>query len=237
MNKNAKAAIAVGAGVVLLLGGGGTLALWNTSADLNAGTVESGTLKMAVGADTGTWYHAVDANHDGVPDLAGDGTYAVGTAVDPTSYAVVPGDILVYKITDITLDFQGGSLYYYLGLTGFDPSDASDAGYTVSPATVVKTAGDSLGTADTSYSSTKYGPVTPYAAAATTQVPVYHVTDATAPGAATENESTITATVAVSFGSATVTDEDAADANGTAPEFSTITLSNAALTAQQTLLQ
>ena len=50
MNKFAKGSLAAGAGLVLLLGGAGTLAYWNDSAELEGGTIEAGS--MTFSADT-----------------------------------------------------------------------------------------------------------------------------------------------------------------------------------------
>lgn len=72
MNKLVKGSIAGAAGVALLLGGAGTLALWNDSASINAGTVTSGVLDVA-NAAPGTWS----------PDLD----------------LIVPGDTVVYTDT------------------------------------------------------------------------------------------------------------------------------------------
>ncbi|WP_312180575.1 alternate-type signal peptide domain-containing protein [Arthrobacter sp.] len=84
MNKMAKGALATGVGVALLLGGGGTLAVWNQSASANAGTIVAGDLNLV--AAKGVW------------------TNAKGTIVDPASYKVVPGDVLTYTQTlDVTL--------------------------------------------------------------------------------------------------------------------------------------
>jgi len=76
MNKLVKGSIAGAAGVALLLGGAGTLALWNDSASINAGTVTSGVLDVATGT-AGSWS----------PDLD----------------LIVPGDTIVYTETlDVT---------------------------------------------------------------------------------------------------------------------------------------
>lgn len=72
MNKLVKGSIAGAAGVALLLGGAGTLALWNDSASINAGTVTSGVLDVA-NATAGAWS----------PDLD----------------LIVPGDTIVYTDT------------------------------------------------------------------------------------------------------------------------------------------
>lgn len=54
MNKLVKGSVAAAAGIALLMGGAGSLALWNDSADIDAGTVNSGTLTIASTGD-GTW--------------------------------------------------------------------------------------------------------------------------------------------------------------------------------------
>lgn len=53
MNKFAKASIATGAVVLLLLGGAGTLAYWNDQADLSGASIEAGELKLE--ASECTW--------------------------------------------------------------------------------------------------------------------------------------------------------------------------------------
>ena len=49
MNKLVKGSIAAAAGISLLMGGAGSLALWNDSVTVNAGTVSSGTLDVSTG--------------------------------------------------------------------------------------------------------------------------------------------------------------------------------------------
>lgn len=53
MNKLTKASIAGAAGIALLLGGAGTLALWNDSATIAVGSIDSGTLTIT--GSTGAW--------------------------------------------------------------------------------------------------------------------------------------------------------------------------------------
>lgn len=53
MNKLTKASIAGAAAIALLLGGAGTLALWNDSASIEAGDITSGTLTIT--GSEGTW--------------------------------------------------------------------------------------------------------------------------------------------------------------------------------------
>lgn len=54
MNKLVKGSIAAAAGIALLMGGAGSLALWNDSATVSAGTVSTGELNLTSNAD-GAW--------------------------------------------------------------------------------------------------------------------------------------------------------------------------------------
>ncbi len=75
-------------GVALLTSGGGTFATWFDSASVAPGSIQSGTLDVAVGS--GAW---------------------AGPAgpVDPATYRVVPGDVLTYSVpVDVTA--QGDNL-------------------------------------------------------------------------------------------------------------------------------
>jgi alternate signal-mediated exported protein len=55
MNKLVKGSIAGAAGIALLLGGAGTLALWNDSADIADTTINSGTLTLTESATSPAW--------------------------------------------------------------------------------------------------------------------------------------------------------------------------------------
>ncbi|MBM4653639.1 alternate-type signal peptide domain-containing protein [Rhodococcus hoagii] len=52
MNKKTKGAIAAGAAAVLLAGGAGTMAAWNSSASLPSATITAGELKVTEKAGT-----------------------------------------------------------------------------------------------------------------------------------------------------------------------------------------
>jgi alternate signal-mediated exported protein len=78
MNKMAKGALATGVGVALLLGGGGTLATWNATANASAGTIAAGELKMTAG--TGSWASNMTAG-----------------AIRVADYKMVPGEKLTYS--------------------------------------------------------------------------------------------------------------------------------------------
>jgi len=82
MNKLVKGAVAAAAGIALLMGGAGSLALWNDSVTVNAGTVSSGTLDVSTGT-AGSWS----------PNLA----------------KIVPGDTVVYTQT-LNLSATGDNL-------------------------------------------------------------------------------------------------------------------------------
>lgn len=85
MNKFTKASIATGTGIVLLLGGAGTLAYWNAEATTDAGSITAGTLTIASEND-GEW-----------EDISSD-SVAPGV-IDAGTFLVVPGDTLTYTET------------------------------------------------------------------------------------------------------------------------------------------
>lgn len=59
MNKLVKGSVAAAAGIALLMGGAGSLALWNDQVSVNAGSVSSGTLDIAPVAGGG-WDQDID---------------------------------------------------------------------------------------------------------------------------------------------------------------------------------
>lgn len=106
MNKFAKGSIAATAGIVLLLGGVGSLAYWNDAVALDGVAVEAGVLKLdAVNAD---W--ADDANEAWVPgnkneytaqlQLTAEGKDIKGEiAIDGASYDVAAATAAGFAIT------------------------------------------------------------------------------------------------------------------------------------------
>ncbi|MGW9402452.1 alternate-type signal peptide domain-containing protein [Arthrobacter sp. NPDC055585] len=99
----AKGALATGVGVALLLGGGGTLAVWNDTANAQAGTIAAGTLDLKEPAK-GTWTSNIS-----------------GTVVDITTYKIVPGETLTYtQQLDVTL--VGDQMKATLGIDGVPAS-------------------------------------------------------------------------------------------------------------------
>jgi alternate signal-mediated exported protein len=109
MKKMTKGAIVTGLGVALLLGGGGTLAVWNDSAVSQAGTIASGDLDLQ-DPKAGVW------------------TDAAGQPVNIASYKVVPGDTLTYTQT-VTPILEGDKLKAHLTVTGVEALKAHNSDY------------------------------------------------------------------------------------------------------------
>jgi len=129
MNKNLKGAIAVGAATILLLGGGGTLAVWNSSVNVAAGTISSGDLLLTMSEDAeGHWYR-YDANKE----LS---EYGTPLAAD---YRVVPEDHLIFIQDGVTLSGLGGELYFTFGAS---LTTANANGFSVGNVTVLDVGGD-----------------------------------------------------------------------------------------------
>jgi len=110
MKRTTKGAIAVGAATLLLLGGGGTFALWNDSATLNAGTVESGHLTVDTAFAAGVWKDANNVTFNPLTDLA------------------VPGDVLTYTTT-VEIDAEGKNLEFTAFIDPDTLDDALDSGW------------------------------------------------------------------------------------------------------------
>jgi alternate signal-mediated exported protein len=125
MNKLTKGTIAGAAGIVLLLGGAGTFALWNDTADIPGGTVTSGTLSFDDVAP-GVW-------QDISPDVDGQ-----PITIDPATFLTVPGDVLAYT-SEVVVNATGNNLLADFGVT-YDNSTALPTGFTAAV-----TVEDSLG--------------------------------------------------------------------------------------------
>jgi len=96
MNKMTKGALATGLGAALLIGGGGTLAVWNTTAEKQAGSIATGDLQLT--ANQGTW------------------TNSKGTTVDLATYKAVPGDKLTFT-QPVTVALDGDLMKAHLTVT------------------------------------------------------------------------------------------------------------------------
>lgn len=108
-----KGIVAIAAGAVLLLGGGTTLAYWSTTLTLDAGTVNSGDLDLALGDATWTL----------------DGVIGDPVAVaDPSVVNIVPGDVLTLT-QEIDVTLVGDTIEALLSADTADlvPADAAAA--------------------------------------------------------------------------------------------------------------
>lgn len=106
MKKTTKGVIATGAAVMLLLGGGGTLAYWNDTANLGAAsTITAGTLTVTTPATP-------------VPSWSIKHTSGATTPVaNIASVRIVPGDQLIYTVP-ANITAQGQNLRFQVGLAG-----------------------------------------------------------------------------------------------------------------------
>ena len=91
MKKVTKATIAAVAAGALLLGGAGTIALWQQSETVDAGTVNTGHLALTVD-NNGVW-----------TDISDGGA---GVPFDPATEQIVPGDVVAYTQT-VQIDAEG----------------------------------------------------------------------------------------------------------------------------------
>jgi alternate signal-mediated exported protein len=98
MNKLTKGAIATAAGVILLMGGAGTLATWNSSATVGAGqSIVAGSLAVSTPTATG-W------------------SSQAGAISNIANFRAVPGDVLTYTAT-YTLAATGDNLKFTVATT------------------------------------------------------------------------------------------------------------------------
>lgn len=94
MKKVTKATIAAVAAGALLLGGAGTIARWQATQTIDAGTVESGHLNLTT-TGTGQWQ---DISNPDAPE-----------PFDPTTQQLVPGDVVTFSQT-ATIDAEGKNI-------------------------------------------------------------------------------------------------------------------------------
>jgi alternate signal-mediated exported protein len=96
-----KGSAAIALGAALLLGGGGTLANWNASADTAPGTIVAGDLNVEK-ITAGVWK---DRNEATITNIA--------------DYKVVPGDKLTFT-QDLTVTLKGNKMAAEITTTGID---------------------------------------------------------------------------------------------------------------------
>jgi len=116
MNKLVKGSIAGAAGIALLLGGVGSLALWSDSASLTPTTITAGNLDIAPTATAGAW----------APALA----------------KIVPGDTTTYT-QSYTVTATGDNMHATLS-TNVGAITNGISGATATPSFVVKNAGGTV---------------------------------------------------------------------------------------------
>lgn len=110
MNKVTKASIAAAAGVVLLMGGAGSLAYWNDTANTsaNGSTITAGTLSIAA-VGTGSWTK-------GLYNAAGTQTVAPAAVTTLSDVRIVPGNRLTYTQT-FNITASGDDLFFTVSKT------------------------------------------------------------------------------------------------------------------------
>lgn len=120
MNKLTKAAIAGAAGIALLLGGGGSLALWNASGTVNAGSINTGSLTMTVTG--GAWNTAI------TKWVPGDSyTYTASVVVNAVGDNI-KGTLSVDPATVTIPAALGTDLTVTLAVTGMLPTGVTSNG-------------------------------------------------------------------------------------------------------------
>ncbi|HTL42175.1 MAG TPA: alternate-type signal peptide domain-containing protein [Pseudolysinimonas sp.] len=112
MNKLVKGAVAGAAGIILLMGGAGSLAYWNDSAVAGpasgSNTITAGTLSITA-QNAGSWTKAMYNN-------AGTQTVAPAAVASLSAVRVVPGNRLVYTQT-FNVVGTGDDLFFTISST------------------------------------------------------------------------------------------------------------------------
>ncbi|MGX1792795.1 alternate-type signal peptide domain-containing protein [Microbacterium sp. NPDC055312] len=126
MNKTTKGTIAAGAAVLLLLGTGGSLAYWNSTAALGGQTISAGQLNVAQDAVAPTWK---------ITHTTGTAT----TVTDITAVKLVPGDTLEYT-GKFNITAQGQNLAFTVNLAKGSIAPATAGNATANAALVTRLA-------------------------------------------------------------------------------------------------
>ena len=136
MNKLVKGAIAGAAGIVLLMGGAGSLAYWNDSANAGPGagsnSITAGTLTITA-ANAGAWTKGMYNN-------AGTQTVAPVAVASLSAVRVVPGSRLVYT-QNFNVVGTGDDLFFTIGSTAGAVTAASAGAADVALAAQVNASG------------------------------------------------------------------------------------------------
>lgn len=125
MNKLVKGSIAGAAGIALLLGGAGTLAMWNSTADLSGNTITAGELKVAA---TGNWDKTI------TKWVPGDTATYTGNLTVTASGDNLKADLALVKDAMFT-GALASVLDVTFAVTGTLPTGVTGAGgvYTIAP--------------------------------------------------------------------------------------------------------
>jgi alternate signal-mediated exported protein len=136
MNKLVKGSIAGAAGIILLMGGAGSLAYWNDSANAGPGagsnSITAGTLTITA-ANAGTWTK-------GFYNAAGTVVTAPAAVGSLAAVRVVPGNRLVYT-QNFNLVATGDDLYFTIGSTAGAVSGATAGAADVALAAQINASG------------------------------------------------------------------------------------------------
>ena len=141
MNKIVKGAIAGGAGIALLMGGAGTLALWNSDAQITDAAINSGTLTLAATAGSWTGNPALIVPGDTATYTANVTITAKGTnlkstlAIDP---ATITGDATLKGalVTSFSLGTVTGGTLVSSGSNAYEVTPTAASGVITVPVTV-----------------------------------------------------------------------------------------------------
>jgi alternate signal-mediated exported protein len=128
MKNEVKGAVAAGAGVLLLLGGGGTFAVWTDSQTISGGAINAGHMNLVTDTtNTGCGPWQLDAG-ESVPT-----TYTVGNPL-------VPGDVLSRQCR-FTIQAVGNHLRAGLGITAANFAGGDFGGKLVADVSDIKVGG------------------------------------------------------------------------------------------------
>jgi alternate signal-mediated exported protein len=131
MNKSTKGALAAGTAAVLLLGGAGSLAYWNSTGTISGGAIKAGDLSITAPTCPGGWTYDSGETTPGatytpgtsllVPGdsisetctttLTATGEHMRGTIVASTPTAIAPFTVGVSSITDATTALASGGTF------------------------------------------------------------------------------------------------------------------------------
>jgi|GEM_PF-280755 len=141
MNKTTKASIATAAGIVLLLGGGGSLAYWTDQQSAGSGTqtVSAGNLQVTP-VGTGQWTK-------GFYNAGGTQVTAPAVVANLTNVRLVPGNRLVFT-QQFTISAAGDDLYFTVNPTNGAIAAGGAAANQVALAAILNTGTNSVVTLD-----------------------------------------------------------------------------------------